>query len=204
MLGNLPQRTAVMMLAAVATAASAGANLILNPSFEIERAPGGLFTLMGTGPGVSAAENWTVFNNIDGTTTTELVTSTLPGGGSRMMHVTTTASRDGLVNVFLPFNTGPASVLSSAWIFVNSGEVALGTGNGGNTGFDVFTTTMGQWELLQAPNGISPANELIIYASSLDGADFFVDLVAVVPEPSAAMLLLLGLCGMVRSRRLRQ
>ena len=168
MSGNLSQRAAIAMLAAVATAASADANLILNPSFELERAPGGVFTLMGTGPGFSAAENWTVFNNIDGTTTTtELVTSTLPGGGSRMIHVTTTASRDGLVNVFLPFNTGPASVLSSAWVFVNGGEVALGTGNGGNTGFDVFTTTTGQWELLQATNGVSPANELIIYASSL-------------------------------------
>ncbi len=106
------------------------------------------------------------------------------------------------MQVFLPFNTGPALTISSAWIFVNSGVAGIGTGNGGNTGLDVFTTTTGQWEFLQAPNGVAPANEFIIYSSG-GPADFFAELVVVeaVPEPTTIALLALGLLGIAVQRR---
>jgi hypothetical protein len=92
-----------------------------------------------------------------------------------MIHVLATSSESGIVQVFGPFNTGPAQAVSSVWVYVVHGQVCLGTGNGGNTHCDAFSTATGQWELLQAPNGVSPANELIVYASSAGGAEFYAD-----------------------------
>ena len=59
-------------------------------------------------------------------------------------------------------------------IFVVRGKVGMGTGNGGNTGFDTFTTGIDRWETIRGTNTVCPANETIIY--SADGpADFYVD-----------------------------
>ena len=106
---------------------------------------------------------------------TDLQPSTLPIPGSRrMLHVSTTIDTAGLVQVFAPQDTGPARVESAAWVYVLRGEVAIGTGNGGNTGFDARTAERARWIRLSAPNGVSPANEYIIYAASPGGAEFFV------------------------------
>ena len=106
---------------------------------------------------------------------TDLQPSTLPIPGSRrMLHVSTTIDTAGLVQMFAPQDTGPVRVESAAWIYVLRGEVAIGTGNGGNTGFDARTAERARWIRLSAPNGVSPANEFIIYASSPGGAEFFV------------------------------
>jgi hypothetical protein len=91
-----------------------------------------------------------------------------------MIHVTTTGNSSGLVQVFLPFNTGPEHVISSAWVFVKKGKVCIGTGKGGNTGVDATSSGTGRWELIRGCNGVSPANETIIYSVS-QGADFYVD-----------------------------
>jgi hypothetical protein len=116
---------------------------------------------------------------------TDLQPSTLPIPGSRrMLHVSTTIDTAGLVQAFAPQDTGPQRVESAAWIYVLRGEVAIGTGNGGNTGYDARTTEQGRWIRLSAPNGVSPANEFIIYAASPGGAEFFVA-AASVREPGA-------------------
>jgi hypothetical protein len=88
---------------------------------------------------------------------------------------------NGLVQVFDAFNRGPSRTFAYAWISVIRGKV--GIGNGGNTGADVASTTINQWELLQAPNGVSPANELIVYAQSAGGADFYLDNAEVYATP---------------------
>jgi hypothetical protein len=137
-------------------------------------------------PGESAAENWTVYNNGPGTTTTELSASTRRVGKS-MIHVITSNSKQGtgsgLVQAFFPVSTGPGHVNASAWIYIKSGTVFIGTGNGGNTGIDARSSTTGKWLQLRARNAVSPANLFIIYGQS-PGADFYVDEAAV--EPLAA------------------
>jgi len=157
-------------------------NLLKNPSFELV-GPNGPATTITTnvpgGAGNSAAANWTLFTNVAGTIHTQLLPSTKPGGGARMIHVVTNGDRNGLVQVFGPFNTGPAQTVASAWVYVRKGKVGIGTGNGGNTGIDALTVTQGKWEYLQACNGASPANEFIVYSVE-GGADFYVDLTRVV------------------------
>ncbi|MCF2151404.1 squalene/phytoene synthase family protein [Desmonostoc muscorum LEGE 12446] len=152
-------------------------NLLKNAIFELGGSP---TTLTKLGPAWSAAENWTVFNNKQNPDfipiiTTELVPSTFPGGGSKMIHVKTNGLRCGLVQGFGAIDTGSPSAIASAWIYVVSGKVGIGTGNQGHTGLDVISSKTNTWEHLQSPNGVSPANQLIIYSAS-DGAEFYVDL----------------------------
>ncbi|XHR81307.1 MAG: hypothetical protein ACFKPT_24255 [Gloeotrichia echinulata GP01] len=64
--------------------------------------------------------------------------------------------------------------IASARIYVVSGKVGIGTGNGGNTSLDLISSQTNTWELLQSPNGVSPANEFIIYSATI-GAEFYVD-----------------------------
>ncbi|WP_284750665.1 hypothetical protein [Amycolatopsis sp. RTGN1] len=111
---------------------------------------------------------------------TDLRASTLPVEASRrMLHVSTTIDTAGLVQTFGAQDTGPTLVEASAWVYVLRGEVAIGTGNGGNTGYDARTSETGRWIRLSARNGAAPANEFIVYASSPGGAEFFVAATAV-------------------------
>jgi hypothetical protein len=186
-------RTVVVLTLAVSAFAGTGnawgGELLSNPSFEIGT-PGissttftGMRDLGGT---PSAAQDWRVFNNSYGTTTTELLPSTLVGGGSEMLHVTTTNAYNGIYQIFLPANTGPSQVLASLSVFVLSGEVGMGTGNGGSTSpWNVVSHTTGQWETLSATTtglpGSTPANEIVLY-SVYGPADFYVDMASVHPR----------------------
>ena len=159
-------------------ASTAMTNVLANPDFAQVSTSGEQTVLSGAGAtGDSAAAHWTVYNTGNGSTTTELMPSTR-GGGKSMIHVVTTDTKpgtgSGLVQAFLPVSTGPGHVTSSAWIYINSGTVFIGTGNGGNTGIDARTSVTGKWIELKARNGVSPANMFIIYGQS-PGADFFVD-----------------------------
>ena len=158
-------------------------NLLSNGSFELGLNQGHSTFLEGTGPGISSATNWTLFhNNLGSTESTrvpaETVPERLPGSGNSLMRIEASHERNGLVQVFGDLNTGPAIVESSVWVYVESGNVSLGTGNGGNTGVDATSTTTGRWEKLTSRNGIWPANELILYA---DGGSslFYADLARV-------------------------
>jgi hypothetical protein len=150
------------------------ANLLKNAEFST----GGASTSY-TGnayAGNSASPSWTLFNNGPATITTQWLP--LFAGRSGVIHVVTTGGSSGLVQVFLPFNTGPARAYESAWIYVKAGEVGIGVGNGGNTGFDAWTSSTGSWVFLHAFNGVSPANEMIIYShgySPTHPTDFYVD-----------------------------
>jgi hypothetical protein len=185
-----------------ALAAGARADVILsdnnfstpNPNFTGKPLTGYKVT------GYSAAAHWGTWNNTSASTSTELLKSTFSGGGTNMIHVETTGAMNGIVQVFAPHNTGPTNVLSTAYVYVLSGKVYLGTGNGGDTTSDVVSKTTGQWERLQAYNGISPANEMVIYSSG-GPANFYVAYASIsigsghisgVPEPSALLLSTLG------------
>jgi hypothetical protein len=154
---------------------SAMANLLTNGDFEaLAAAP---TTLVGVSlGGQSAAPSWTTWNNADAVTTTDILPSTAPGAGAQMLHVCTTGQGCGLVQQYQATDTGPAQITSSVSIFVVRGEVGMGTGNGGNTSAnDAVSIVTGSWEQLTAPNGVSPANEFIVYAVSAGGACYYVD-----------------------------
>jgi hypothetical protein len=176
--------TIAFSLCVYGSAPAATANLLKNPDFG-QVSQRGLHTELSgdTKTGDSAAASWTVYNNGPGSTTTELLASTRRAGKS-MIHVITTNSKpgsgSGLVQAFFPVSTGPGHVNASAWIYINSGSVFIGTGNGGNTGIDARSSVTKKWIQLRARNAVSPANLFIIYGQS-PGADFFVDNASVQP-----------------------
>jgi len=159
--------------------AAVAANVLSNPDFSTG---GPDSTITGAPvPGGSAAPPWTTWNNYAGTTTTKHLLSFM--GRRGVIHVTTTGASNGLVQVWKPINTGPTKVANSASIFVKSGKVGMGTGNGGNTGVSAFTTGTDRWEIIKGTNSVCPANETIIY--SVDGpAEFYVDSASVVEVPT--------------------
>lgn len=161
-------------------------NLLLNPGFNnpAQGVPPGT-PVSYTGfcfAGNSAAANWTVFVNSCGTNiSTVLVPSTLPGSNGYMIHVTTTGAANGIVQsgTFSHPNT-----FSSAWVYINSGCVTIGTGNGGDTGIDEATCETGRWfHFSKVPNGVSPSNEIIVYSVITAGADFYVKNASAVAAP---------------------
>lgn len=163
--------------------ASTGGNQLQNASFEAVGPDGPFTTFTGiSGGGHAAADGWGVFNNTFGTTITELVPSTLGGAGARMMRVRTDGGANGVGQSFGPFGTGPACVESGIWVYVVTGRMYIGAGNGGNTGPNVFSTTTGVWEFISGENLVCPANNFIIYSEpAADECEFFVELASVDP-----------------------
>lgn len=174
---------AVVSAAAMLGANGALANVLANPAFNVvgPAGPTTTQTLAAAGPGQSAAANWTTWLNSAGTIDTALKPSTLVPGG-RMIDVKTSVPGAGLVQVFLPFNTGPKKAYACTWIYVVRGQVGIGIGNGGNTGLDALVGQTGAWERLEVSNGRVPANEFIIYAASPGGAEFYVESAEVDPD----------------------
>ncbi|MFI7545699.1 hypothetical protein [Actinoplanes sp. NPDC049599] len=162
----------------LSTPASA-TNLVRNGDVTLaRRRPPGQLTGAGV-PGDSAAENWTLWNNPATTTTTRVEPTTRPGGTGWMLRITTGAGGCGLVQQWGANDTGPSAAQAEAWVYVVHGSVVLGSGNGGSTGHDVMSSTIGRWERLVAASGRPPVNEVVLYAASAGGAEFLVDSVAV-------------------------
>jgi hypothetical protein len=162
-------------------------NYLANPSFQNVGPLGPSMSVTLSAPGgagASAADQWTLFMNNPGTIRTNLQPSTRPFDFTNMIHVYSTAQNNGLVQVFLPYNSGPTKVIASAMVYVVSGQVGIGTGNGGGTQIDAVSTTTGAWQLIRAENHSIPANEFIIYATSPGGAEFYVDYANVYFSPN--------------------
>ena len=161
-------------------------NLLLNGSFDKPApgvAPGTLvsYTDLCNGPGNSAADYWTVYVNGCANISTELVPFTLPNTKGYMVHVTTTGEGSGIVQsaTFSQSNT-----VAGAWVYINSGCVSIGTGNGGDTGIDEATCETRRWfQFSRVPNGISSANEFIVYSVITAGADFYVKNASIAVAP---------------------
>ncbi len=179
MFGRMTMIATALSLAPLASAG--GGNLLQNAGFESVGPLGPVVEVTGySGLGWSAAAGWGIFHNTEGTTLTELVPTTLSGGGDLMLYVETDGWANGLGQTFIPGGGGPACVEVRAWVYVVSGQVYIGAGNGGNTGPNVWSQTTGQWELLVAENIVCPANQFIIYSGDVNGAEFYVDNVSVV------------------------
>ena len=171
------------------TSLLAATNLLLNPGFEIPATgvvpPAFVSYTNYCAAGNSAAADWTIYVNECGSDiATQLLPSTLPNGGNYMLHLVTNGGGNGIVQSGT-FNR--PKTLSSIWVFINSGCVGFGTGNGGDTSeTDEMSCLTGHWIHLQVPNGVSPANEVIIYSlpnpfNGTTGADFYLDNGVVVP-----------------------
>jgi hypothetical protein len=152
--------------------------------------------------GDSAGDSWSTWVNVcDSYMSTVLLPSTLPGGGTYMMEVTTSGLAGGIYQAFLPPNTGPDYLSGSAWVYLISGCVGIGLGNDGTTAVTSETCTTGQWIELSTDNSTSPVNEFLIYAM-YGGADFYVDNAFVAtPEPATLTLLAMGIGGSLLRRR---
>jgi hypothetical protein len=167
------------------------ATLLLGSLAVAHAAPGvanGAFnTPSGTGPTTlttdsnggwkpSAARFWLAFNDVAGTTTTELVPSTLVPGGT-MIHITTTGVDSGLYQDYPQH--GPTNVYTCTWIYINKGAVGVGTGAEAYTTIDATLYKTGSWEVLNVGNQSTPAYTSIIWSQGDGVADFYVESIAV-------------------------
>ena len=214
----------ILITFAIAVTAYGGPNLLSNPSFE-NLGPGGstvIFSGLNNGGG-SAADQWMIWNNTAGSTTrTQLcpydvtcpITGVSPVDGAEMLYVNTDNAFNGVWQSWLPANAGPPVVTSSVWIYMLRGTVGVGSGNDGSTVLEAFATTpvgANGWQLLTWSNVSpfnTPANEIVFYATSAGGAEFYLDAAYVdanIPEPATLSLFGLGLAAIgYGARRLRR
>ena len=157
-------------------------NLLTNPSFEQVGQDGPYWDSRNVGKHPAAA-GWTnyispsVHNPV---MTEDLLPSTCPGGGTRMLHVTVNGY-GGIVQAFGKPGTGPTQANYSVWVFVVKGNVGAGVGNAGDTGFTSHSDPKraGSWQQLTGPQSQSPVSEFIVYGTDTDYNDFYVDLASV-------------------------
>ncbi len=190
----------------LAVVSVANANLLLNGDFS-NPGIGATASFTGLYPGPCAATDWEVFNNYYGITNTEIRTpiGTLPTGTPTSLFFASTAENSEIAQVFGGANGG--HTYASAWVYLIRGNVGLGIGDGGATGYESMDTTTRQWVHLTAENtGVT--NEFIVGDTGLsDGAEFYVADASVVnrgtstPSPMAVLPFVSGLAFLRRRRR---
>ena len=168
------------LAAASAPASAGGNNLLENSKFEEQSGPSSTVTSVGEFfLGESVAKHWFVFHNTPATTTTSLVPSTIFPGGT-MLKVKTTGGSNGVEQILGATGTGPACVKHGAWIYIESGAVLIGAGNGGSTGVDVIVDTQREWKFIETDNTTCPVNLMVIYSWG-GPAEFYVDNAFLIP-----------------------
>jgi hypothetical protein len=158
----------------LAASALGGSEMLVNSGFDTPSGRSPAITHTGYGlVGESVAKDWYVFHNTEGTTKTELLPSEISDGF--MLRVATDGASNGIEQVIGAFDTGPACAEESIWVYIISGSILIGAGNGGQTAADQFLTTTGQWTEVTATNTLCPVNLFIVYAASVGGAEFYLE-----------------------------
>lgn len=168
------------VLAGPATPQSLTHSADLGPALRTPPPP-----LTGTGSGSSPLHDWWLVNQHDATTRAWLEPTSRPGGWGWMLHLATTADSCGLAQQWEATGSGPAHATVQAWIYVISGQVRAGAGNGDDIGDDVISASTQRWELLNGPATRSPVNQVIVTAHG-GPAEFLLDSVQVFPTAGSA------------------
>jgi len=157
---------------------SQGEELLRNGDFS-EGTPGRPTSLTGVRvAGDSAAPWWTVWNNTEATTTTELVlneNSAAPGLPDHIQMIQVTAApRNGIVQKLPQPVPGPAVFEVMVFVLDNppNGRAGVGLGLGGEQATTTLTTTHGKWESLQVRSLLPQVQEVTIY--STENTSFYV------------------------------
>ncbi len=130
----------------------------------------------------SASASWNLWADEPATVTSQLVPSTRRPG-AMMLRIKTTGRTSGIYQDWGGRRgIAPQSVRTTAWVFVRSGQVSVGSGRGSMSIPDAYSRTTGQWERLEGANTSCPATQTNLFTASA-GADFDVDLVEVVDVP---------------------
>lgn len=176
--------TAVCLLAPTAVLAQ---NLLQNGDFSQVNSQGPYSTHTASSSeasgGQSGAAYWTTWAPAGGTVSTYQVPSSFPGDGGKMLAVEGSGG-SGIVQAYTFPDEGPDQATACVWIFLEYGSgVCVGVGNGGDTHCSMTLTETGKWERISVSNGISPANEIIIYAGGVSYA-FYVAYASVHTGPA--------------------
>jgi len=154
-------------------AANAPHNLVKNGSCAQASPSGSYGSFTGNYDGPSSFADWEVFNNTTATTTTDILPSSRPHPPATMCHVVTYGTNNGVDQVISSFNTGPSAATFSVWVYVVQGEVGIGAGNGGDTGFTALDDTPGKWVDVTGTQSASPVNNFIVYSFGSGVSDFY-------------------------------
>lgn len=202
----------------VLSVSPAVADLLSNGEFETMGTSANTFHSGVGGQGLSAAADWGIFHNADGTTETNWLTYEEAGiptifawqnpSTDHLLRLEVSHAGNGLVQQWAPTGTGADAATGSVWVYVTNQNQIVGTGvgNGGATSTSKMTSGVGgRWEELSFVESNSPVNEMIIYAET-SGAEFYVDLANVdsvsVPEPTSAIVVsILGITGLCLRRK---
>ncbi len=160
--------------------------------------------------GPSSAEDWTLFNSRDATTSTELLPSTDPNGSGFMIHLTSVSNTGDPVNSFFnglqqvfPVQPGGSA---SVDVYALNGPVILALYAGfGSTLLDyTVSSTTNAWETLSVSSASGDPNLIVLYSYSTSGiGEFYADgagVISTVPEPSTGALALACLTAMAYVR----
>lgn len=188
-------KRSLAFVSVVAACAPAFANEIPNPGFEVTGALGPLvLTNSGTGE-AAAADGWTTFRPVASPITTELLESTdpLPGGGGKMMRLTTTSGFNGstangvFCNLLSPLNVGDSVGID---MLVEKG-VAFTLGCVGQSGgFENVINGIGDgtWQRFDIAIATGPVGAFGIEINSGQGGTVFMDNALAVPTPGVAAI----------------
>jgi len=196
--------------------AHAGSNLVYNGDFSVVGPNGSPTLSTALFPGPCAANGWETFQNQPNTETETALVSPpagLPSGtttaiyfGCNLDHTDYGSELD---QVLLPYGTGPKNVEIGVWVYLLTGVVGIGVGNGGATGYEAATSVTNQWIYLSAQHYDANGNDNLIignasyYANSRNRTVFYATdaMVEAVPEPAPFIGLGLGIACFIRRRK---